>query len=277
MVLFFAGITETSVDVFRLRRDEIRSHIGNPFMTIFWQDGQYFRHEFTDEELRCALNVAEDDLSWIKEHTEVLPAERTRDLPSDLREFSKKVSGGFFDPILAADGAGRLLLCEEFAYRIIGAQSGLRTSWLQPVLMAAREQNLMATEKYYEAVVNMIEYRTHFISIDAQVLFKAAMDKTDENGRKFAQVAETLGGQDADLASHIRVVINFFSEIWKEWNPPLRQKAQTGKILECLMRGWGEKFRDVSAALLRNVVSPGNGFRDYLLGWLRGHFFLPSK
>lgn len=43
------------------------------------------------------------------------------------------------------------------------------------------------------------------------------------------------------------------------------------------MRGRGEIYLDISEALLRNVVSPGNGFRDYLHGWLQGHFFLPFK
>jgi tetratricopeptide (TPR) repeat protein len=236
------GITEATVDVFRLRSEEIRSHIGNTFMTIFWRDGQYFRHEFTDEELRRALKVAEDDLAWIKEHCEVLPAEGTRDLPSDLREFSKKVGRGFFDPFLAADGAGRLLLCDDFTYRMIGAQSGIRTSWLQPVLMAARHENLIPMAKYSEAVLNMIECGTQYISIDAQVLLLVARDKSDEDGKKFAKVAETLGRPDADIASNIRVAANFFREIWKEWNPALRHKAQTGKILECLMRGRGEIY-----------------------------------
>ena len=105
-----------------------------------------------------------------------------------------------------------------------------------------------------------------------------ARDKNDETGRKFTKVAETLGRPDADMASNIRVAANFFREIWKEWDPALCHKKQTGEILECLiMRGRGEIWRDISEALLRNVVSPGNGFRDYLHGWLQGHFFLPFK
>jgi len=123
----------------------------------FWRDGQYFRHEITDEELRSALQVTEDDLSWVKEHCEVLPAEGVHDLPSELREFSKKAGRGFFDPILGADGTGRLFLYDNFTYRTVGAQLGLRTSWLQPVLMAARHENLVTLTKYCEAVISTIE------------------------------------------------------------------------------------------------------------------------
>lgn len=110
-----------------------------------------------------------------------------------------------------------------------------------------------------------------------RAIFQCTRDKSDEDGRKFSEVAETLGGPDADMGSNILVAANFFREIWREWDPTLRHKAQTGKILECLMRGRGEKYQDISAALLLNVVSPGKGFGDYLLGWLRGHFFLRSK
>jgi len=104
-----------------------------------------------------------------------------------------------------------------------------------------------------------------------------ARHQNDKDGRKFAKVAETLGGPDADIGSNIRVATNFFAEIWREWDPALRHKAQTGKVLECLMRGRGEIYRNISTALLRKVVSTGNGFREYLHGWLQGHFFLPFK
>ncbi|HYA92616.1 MAG TPA: hypothetical protein VEK32_14090, partial [Thermodesulfobacteriota bacterium] len=168
----------------------------------------------------------------------------------------------------------RLLLCDDFSYRTVGAQLGLRTSWLQPVLMAARHQNVITLANYTEALIGMIQCKMQFISIDSQVLLLLARDLSDD-GTKFMKVAESLCIPDADIGSVIRVAANFFTEIWREWNPPLRHKAQTGKVLECLMKGRGAIYRGISAALLRDVVSPGNGFGDYLRGWLQGHFFPP--
>ena len=156
---------------------------------------------------------------------------------------------------------------------MIGAQEfRLGSSWLQPVLMAAQKQNLLTTDRYVEATINMIDGGFRFISIDAVVLLKAASDKNDPDGRKFAKVAEILGGADADMASYIRVAANFFTEIWREGDPSLQYQAQTGKILECLMRGQSKTFMTIIEKLRLLVSLRNKGFARYLSGWLQGHF-----
>ena len=267
------GITESSVDVLRLRKEDIMSHIGNPFMTISWRDGQYFRDEITDEQLQHVLKMVDDDLDWIDQHCKILPAEGTRELPPQIRKLSGVFDRKSFDTILAADGSNRLLLCEDYAYRMIGAQEfRLESSWLQPVLMAAQKQNLLTTDRYVEATINMIDGGFRFISIDAVVLLKAASDKNDPDGRKFAKIAEMLGGSDADMVSHIRVAANFFTGIWREGDPSLQYQAQTGKILECLMRGQSKAFMTIIKKLRLLVSLRNKEFARYLSGWLKGHF-----
>ena len=269
------GITESSVDVLRLRKEDIMSHIGNPFMTISWRDGQYFRDEITDEQLQHVLKMVDDDLDWIDQHCKILPAEGTRQLPPQIRKLSGVFDRKFFDTILAADGSNRLLLCEDYAYRMIGAQEfRLESSWLQPVLMAARNQNMLMTDKYFKTITNMIDGSHRFISIDAQTLLWIAKDENDPDGQKFAKVAEALGGPDADIASHIRVAANFFTEIWREGDPSLQYQAQTGKILECLMRGQSKTFMTIIEKL-RLLPLRNKGFARYLSGWLQGHFCPP--
>ncbi|MCX5822581.1 MAG: hypothetical protein NTY86_03520 [Deltaproteobacteria bacterium] len=272
------GITETSIDVLRRRREEIRSHLGKSLMTVFWRDGQYFREEITADHLQRSLNAFEEDLSWIDEHCEKLPAEGTQDLPAEMRKLSRKIGRAFFDTILAADGTSRLLLCEDYAYRTIGAGiPGLRSSWLQPVLMSACDKKLITTERYSDAVLRMIEHGSHFISIDARVLLCLAKDKNDSDGKRFDNVAEALGGPTADLPSHVKVAANFFNKIWNNYDTLLRHKAQTGKILECLLRGRDEEIPIIIDNIQLLVPSGGIPFNHYLRRWLQGHFILPIK
>lgn len=267
------GITESSVDVLRLRKEDIKSHIGKAFMNISWRDGQYFRDEITDEHLQSVLKMLDDDMHWIDQHCKIHPAEGTRELSPQIRKLSGVFDRNFCDTILAADGSNRLLLCEDYAYRMIGAQEfRLKSSWLQPVLVAAQKQNLLTTDGYVEAIINMIDGGFRFISIDAMVLLKVANDKNDQGGRKFAKVAEMLGGPDADMASHIKVAANFFTEIWREGDPSLQYQAQTGKILECLMRGQTKSFMAIIEKLRLLVPFSNKGFGRYLIGWLQGHF-----
>lgn len=272
------GLTESSVDVLRRRKDEIESHIGKPLMTLGWEDGKYIREEITEEQLRCALNVIDDDLAWIDVHCEILPAEGAREVPREIKKISDVMGWRFLDSILAAEGSNRLLLCEDFAYRMIGEQYfKLNSSWLQPVLMVAREKNLIPMDKYVEATFHMIDGGFQFISVDSKVLLFLAQDENDQDGKKFATVAKALGGPNADIASHIRVAASFFTEFWEkqEIYPSLKCQAKTGYILENLIKGQGDKFRNIIENLRDLVPSYIRGFDGYLLCWLQGHFLLP--
>jgi tetratricopeptide (TPR) repeat protein len=269
------GITETSVDVLRSRREELHSRIGKPSMSVYWQDGQYYRQEVTDEQLQAAVAELDDDLAFIADHCPIVPAEGARDLSPELRKIADKMDRGFFDTVLAAQGSGTLLLTDDRAYRMLTRREVEgRTSWLQPVLMIGVDRNLMSMEDYCNAVTRMIETGMTFISIDANVLLAAARDESDEEGQRFSKIVSVLGGPQADMASHILVAANFLREIWKYDFPPTRYKAMTGKTLECLMRGRLSMFHKIAEALLFRVVEPHRGFSNYLYRWLEGHFLL---
>ena len=268
------GLTEAVVDIFRCRREEILTHIGNPFMSVYWRNGQFYREEVSEQQLQQALGVVDDDLAWIKNNCEILPAEGTYDLPPHLRNLSRKLHNRFFDTLLAADGTNRLLLCEDFIYRSIAAgQPGIRASWIQPVLMLARQHNLITIAQYSEAVISMIESGFIFTSIDAQVLLAATQDKNGEDVKIFAKVAKIFGGHDIDVASHTNVAINYFNIIWKNGEPALKYKAQTSMILEGLLKGRRAVFNGIAKNLF--IFVPNDEFRKYLIGWLQGHFIIP--
>jgi hypothetical protein len=120
-----------------------------------------------------------------------------------------------------------------------------------------------------------VEAGIHFISIDPHVLLKTSRYEKDREVLRFAKVAEALGGPDAEILSHIRVAAGFFCEIWKDGDPPLRNKAQTGKILECIMRGRHKLAKNIVERFQLSVLSRNNSFQKYLIEWLKGHFFFP--
>ncbi len=269
------GMTESSVDVFRQRLEEIELHRGKPFMVISYQNGQYFREEISTERLHAALNEVQNDLLWIERNCDLLPAESDVGLSSALREISKRFGRNIFDSILAADGSHRILLCEDYYYRLLASQHGnIPTTWLQPVLIMAKDNKLLSLEKFDGAIYNMLECHSDFISVDSGSLSRAANSETDLDGKRFKKIAEALGGPSADMKSHIEVAASFLSEIWKEYDPPLKSKAQTSEILECLLKGRRGDFDAIALILDLKVVSPRKTFRRYLLDWLKGHFYL---
>ena len=83
------GMTESSVDVFRQRSEEIELHGGRPFLVMSFHNGQYFREEITTEKQLTALNEVKNDLLWIENNCDILPAESERAYRSHLAIFQK--------------------------------------------------------------------------------------------------------------------------------------------------------------------------------------------
>ena len=270
------GLTESSVDVFRQRQEEIKFHGGKPFLVMSFQNGQYFREEITAERLLTALNEVQGDLLWIDKNCDILPAESDLGLTPTFRNISKRFGGNLFDSILAADGSHRILLCEDYQYRLSATQNGkLTATWLQPVLMMAQDKSIISPKKYDDAVYYMLECGFEYISVNPGNLLRTANLETDLDGKKFKKMAEAIGGPSAEIKSHIGVAVSFLREIWEEYDPPLKSKAQTGKVLECLLRGRKEDFWEIIRALLF-YIPISRQFREYFKKWLKGHFYLPS-
>ena len=240
-----------------------------------FQNGQYFREEITAEKLLAALNEVQNDLLWIEKNCDILPAESDLGLSPAFSNISKRFGRNLFDSILAVDSSHRIFLCEDYPYRLLATHNGkLPATWLQPVLMMARDKNILSPEKYDDVVYYMREYGFEHIAVDPGNLLRAANLKTDLGGKRFKKMAEAIGGPSAEMNSHIRVTVSFLREIWKDYNPPLKSKAQTSKLLECLLSGRKEDFREIIQTLLFYIPISGQ-FHEYFLKWLKGHFYFP--
>jgi len=244
--------------------------------TLLWKNGYCYRHEPTQEEWGQALHVREADLAWIDAHTTILPAEGPTDPPEELRRVNQAIGNNFIDDMLAAHGSDRLLLCQDQAYRALATQSlGLRASWLQPVLMVARDDGLLSRAEYDHAILSLIDFGDQVISIDSEVLV-AATRQEEESPLGFDRVVSLLGGNRAEMLSHILVAVDFLGSICSEHRPELSTSKQTSLILENLIKRRTE-WRGV-IAILRRIYRERIGLDRELdksiLGWLNGHFLV---
>jgi tetratricopeptide (TPR) repeat protein len=177
------GMTESSIDVFRQRCEEIELHGGKPFLVISYQKGQFIREEITAERLRVALDEITNDLSWIEDNCDILPAESNLVLPTEFSSISKRLGRNIFDSILAAHSSQRILLSEDYLYRTLATEFyNLQSTWLQPLLMIAHDKHKLTTEKHDNAIVYMLKSGFDFISVDSNILLRTASSATDLRG-----------------------------------------------------------------------------------------------
>lgn len=270
------SVTGSTRDLYWSRLQEMRE-ANRHSMTLYYQNGQFFRHEPSQEEWDTALQVRDADLTWIDENATIIPVQGTADPPGDLRQIKEFVGHNFIDDMLAAQGNAKLLLCQDQAYRVLAEQSlGVTGSWLQPLLMLARSDNLLSDVDYNEAVTALVGLGDCFISIDSSLLLAAARHEEDPLDR-FTNLAGQLGGANADIFSHIRVAVKFLGVVWTEEPDDFTTKKQTSILLENLLRGRRD-WRDVIGVLRRLfcIFFGRNGeFDHHILLWLQGHFLVP--
>jgi hypothetical protein len=154
---------------------------------------------------------------------------------------------------------------------------GIRSSWIQPVLMVARREGLLTRDRYNDAVIALIESGDRVLSIDGGVLVAAGGDPA-RNGYRFDRVVSLLGGPNAEMISHIGVAVAFLGHIWQQRPYELVTARQTGLILENLLRARYDWEQSVEA-LWRNYRQDFGGdsrLKEYITGWLRGHFLIPA-
>jgi hypothetical protein len=149
------GSTET-----RLRQKiyELKQRIDEPDMSVLWRDGQLYRQEATPAEKRAALEVLEGDAEWLTRNTEIIPAQGTKDPSPEVRGLLRQVGKEILDDVMAAQGSGRLLVCEDQMLRgLAQLEYKLQSTWLHPVLMRAADTGVMSAGEYLEAVVRFID------------------------------------------------------------------------------------------------------------------------
>lgn len=273
------AVTDATVSELEQRIERLGADIDREDLTIFWRDGEFFRSTNTSSEKKAALTTLSGDLSWIREHNAILPALEGADLPAELRRIDRLLGDRFADDMRAAQSANRILISEDLAYRKLASQFlRVQTTWLQPILMVARDNGQLPVEKYATAVEALISAGLWFVSIDALVLREALRRDTGKvAGRHFMAVAQALGGRQADMRSHISVAVNFLIEIWNSNAPWLLIWSATGALLDCLTRGgtFGAfEIVKLTWSLVRSRVQETSAFDEYIFGWLRGHFIV---
>ncbi|SFH66907.1 tetratricopeptide repeat protein [Bradyrhizobium sp. Gha] len=272
------GIVAQTALHYQRRIHELRERLSETDMSVSYRDGQYYRTDITSEEKRQALEVAESDRAWIEENATMLPAEGATDLSPNWRPLIAEFGAGFLDDLRAAQGSGRLLLCEDQLLRQL-AQLDFQVpgTWLQPVLMRALSLKIITEDEYRTAIVQLIDSGLEFISISQELLASSLNGCNDLSlPSGFTKLASRIGGKKADLTSHAQVALGASIRIWRDDSLPwtLRQAA-LGHLLERLI---AERSPEDAASVMATFVQgdPWRGthssISNYVADWLHGHF-----
>ncbi len=268
-------IARSTLDELYERKRYFESHGDQSFMTIKYEDGKYYREEVTPERIQTMVESVDNIINDFREAFEIIPAEA----PGSLSEFEQQLTamGGthLLDPCYIAMSEGLTLLSDDMHYRgLLQQLHNVEGIWLQIPLMMGLEKEKITISDYTKAIINLAKARHAHITLTAAILIEACR-LGDANGlNDFSQLMEFIGGPNADPRSHINVAEEFIEVLWDiDGVSDLNKAKATGITLERIagLATRFEAFDEVFKEIL-GLMSGKQRIRDYIQGWLRGHF-----
>ncbi|MEY9465528.1 tetratricopeptide (TPR) repeat protein [Bradyrhizobium ottawaense] len=251
---------------------------GRRQMTISYQNGQFYRHEVTDEYRDHQIGAINRVRDCIEQNCEVVQVL----VPDDISEAAENLLavGGsrFLDAAFLAARTNALLLSDDMRFRQLAAEAtGTAGIWLQAALLAATEARQFPASEYAKAVVGLARNAHDHVVLNAPLLYLIARE--DEDGFPGLRAAlSCLGGPNAEMVSHLNVLVSFIALLWPpddvlDW---LKTRAATGLSLEIFLsarsRDWAPLLGEI---MLRTHRNPA--LTRYVSGWLRGHFITQAR
>jgi tetratricopeptide (TPR) repeat protein len=264
--------TQSVIDLLAFRAFEAARNLGKKRGYIGWRDNRIVFEEFSEEVLKKAADERTKELSWARATVAVVPAMPKKDFSESTRTLAGVVGQTVFDPAVAADSNGLLLLSEDMGFRLWSAATFQNpTTWLQPVLIAARTEGHLDTDQYCEAV-NMLALSGHnFISLDHTCLMHQARKSNCVLTEELSRLIGVVGGPMADLSTNTRVLSAFIDALWQECPDDLNVKRIASEGFVAMTTSRQEDQRQIIALILSKLTKQKDLMNEHAVGWLIGH------
>jgi tetratricopeptide (TPR) repeat protein len=242
--------------------------------TLLWRDGEYYKYEQTREEFETRRDFIKDKIKLIEKYCTVVPVDAPDAGTDTLAKLVELFGPAPFNAGAIA-ASGYLLVSEDSHYRQwiedIWSSKGV---WLQVVLDYALQVGVIDLSEYAASIGGLAEFNHGFLYLDGPTIHAMIGDGKSTNWSKVQAVTRSIGTSDADIVSHVNVIVNFVHVAIRAGDGrALHFEKTLGMLLEKLTRErtdtWHHLVWHVYEAMPQRL-------RSYILDWVRGHFLDPQ-
>jgi tetratricopeptide (TPR) repeat protein len=212
------GVVQTTIDLLRRVVLEREHQPGKRQGTLGWDGEHYNMFELGPDAIKQRIAEMQEVLAFAESLT-LVAAEATGEIKDEARKLFGDLDDAYLDTVLAARGDDRVLLCDDFPFRVLACEAAEITAvWTQPAVAYAVGRSTRVTYKEHVEVVNALAVAGYFfVSIGVDNFLLALR----ENGWTIDDTVRAL----ADLLAH-----------------PANNQVPIFNILKNLIRViWGEK------------------------------------
>ncbi len=264
--------TQTVFDLFVSRALESKLNVGKQMGFLSWRDGQLVLQEYSEEMLKKAAQESEGERAWAFANVATVAVMPTHELSAEIRAVVEIVGRVASDPAIAAEGTGLLLLSDDMGYRQWATDAlKVAVTWLQPVLMVAKDKGLFSEEEYFEAV-NLLTLSGHFFTSQepGSLAYQARKDNF-ELTEGLRRLVEAIGGPHADVPRNCGVAATFLNQVIEECPEDLKIARIASQVFTSMTNGRMENQRAVVRLVVAGIKKRKDWFLEHATGWLAGH------
>ncbi len=264
--------TKSVVDLLGFRLFTAEQNIGKEMGYMVWQDNRLVYEKYSEEMLYKIAEERKKELVWASENVVSAPTLPKNDLSKEVKRIIDLVGIDKCDPAIASEGNDLLLLSEDMGFRIWSeANFDIVSTWLQPVLIKARDNNYISIDKYCE-VINSLTLMGHtYISLDPNCLVYQARKDNFSVSKELHYLLSTVGGPTADLLNNSGVLSAFIDMLWQECTDGLKIKKIISEVFSTFIKGRTEDQRTIIQLLLNRINNQREVMFSYACQWKIGH------
>lgn len=264
--------TKSVLNEFASRKISAEQNISREKGFLSWKNDQLYFEEYTSDQLQSDLKTKEEDLNWLLHNIHIIDSFPKNNLPEEASQMSSLLRDGALDPIIAAEGNDLVLLSEDMGYRNWAESNlGIKSTWLQPVLMQAKHNCQIELDKYHECINSMALNNHTYMALDEKCLFHQLSKDNFIVTEELLKLLEVLGGPKADLSNNSGILASFFDRIWGNCS-----EHYTGKLMnisyETFTRGRNEELKDLVFIIVRQCSINKRKVVENALNWLIGQY-----
>lgn len=265
-------------DIIELRA-KIEGNRGREYMTLGFEGDQAVRQVHSPEDTERRLAWVNEVIADFEANCEILPVDG--ELDTRLHKMiGASAASQIFDPINLARSTGLILISEDLNLRQFAAQHGVvGGAWLQITLHVLAADGAVPQSDYLISVGMLGAMHHGHLWLDAATVVGILTLDDPQAFALFEAAIRFMGGRNAEMKSHLSVTLDFMQGIWWSSLPDWQKGRAIGRLLEQLMRSRPDDWKPMLHVIDAELAKPANRgdivagrARDYLTGWMLGHF-----
>lgn len=264
-------VTQSTLEVFAKREIEAKNNVDRQTGMTSWRDGRLTFIEISPEQNKAAHEEKKRQREDVLAHCKIATAVPQTDLSGQNLKIAEMLGTAARDSVLAAEGNELLLLSEDQGLRqwAVGALE-IGTSWLQPVLLLAKDRGLISIEDYTKFIADCLNREFTYVSMDSQTLLTQAKAEGFNGRGTVKRMLEVVGGKNADLETNLGVAATFLDLVFYETRQAHLRDRYASMVLEAFCGPRQDKAIEVIKALTAQVSLRVFSLIDHAFWWLVG-------